>query len=141
MQILLANGADVHVRDEEALWWATLSGHAETVQVLVKHIFAPESWREKSRAAIEGYANALYDKIKATDPSIPLKPEHLQQVGSILLDCALTCWEQVRPAPPKLTIKPAPGAAEASVKEAMIDAKPQILSPVEGEYFVIALRF
>jgi hypothetical protein len=101
---LLANGADVHAQDDGALRWAALHGYKETVQVLARHIFAPESWRGKTRAEIEAEATALYDRIKADSPH----PDLLRQAGSILLDCALCCWEQVRPPPPKLQISPLP---------------------------------
>ena len=83
---------------------AAADGHTETVRVLVQHIFAPDSWRGKNRTEIESAANALYNKIEADNP----QPDHLRRAGSILLDCALCCWEQVRPAPPKIQISPLP---------------------------------
>ncbi len=104
VQVLLASGADVHAQNDWSLWWATLNGHTETVQVLAKHIFAPESWRGKNRAEIEAEATALYDKINASD----INPEYLRKAGTILLDSALTCWEQVRPPPPPIQISPLP---------------------------------
>jgi hypothetical protein len=130
MGVLLAAGADVHAQNDLALWWAVSvdrteavkvllvagadddgalswtawNGHMETLQVLARHIFAPDAWRGKKRTEIEDHANALYDKIKAESP----EPDRLRQAGSILLDTALTCWEQVRPAPPKLTLSALP---------------------------------
>ena len=134
VQALLAAGADVHAGSDYALWWASSNGHAETakvllaagadvhawddgalcsavwfdhtdtVQILAAHIFAPDSWRGKSRAEIEALANSLYDKIKTQDP----EPEDLRQAGAILIDHALRCWEQVRPALPKIQISPLP---------------------------------
>jgi len=100
VEVLLANGADVHARNDLALRWAAFNGHTETVQALARRIFAPDSWRGKKRTEIEAYATALYTKIESHNP----QSEHLRQAGSILVDCALTCWEQVRPAPPRLTI-------------------------------------
>src|ERR1039457_294308 len=64
-QALLASGADVHARDDRALRLAAFNSHMETVQALARHIFAADSWRGKSRAEIEAYATALYDKIEA----------------------------------------------------------------------------
>ena len=98
---LLADGANV---DDAALSWATMFGYTETAQVLVEHIFAPDSWRGKSRAEIEARAEALYNKIKIFNP----QPEHVRAVAGILRDCALDCWFQVRPAPPKIQISPFP---------------------------------
>jgi ankyrin repeat protein len=112
VRTLLAAGADVHAGDDYALRWAATFGHTEIVQLLVRHIFAPESWRGKSRAEIEAGASALYDKIKANIPSNPIKPEYLRQAASILRDCALDCWFQVRPPPPPgFKISPLPAQA------------------------------
>jgi hypothetical protein len=104
VRTLLAGSAHVHAEDDCALRRAAYWGHTETVQILAAHIFSPDSWRGKSRIAIEAYASTLYDKIKVNVP----QPERLGIVRTILLDCALTCWEQVRPPPPKLTISPLP---------------------------------
>jgi ankyrin repeat protein len=108
VKVLLASGANVHEYDDYALRWAANNGHAETVQVLARHIFAPDSWRGKSRVEIEAAANALYDEIRVYSPSNPITPERLRTAGAILLDCALTCWEQVRPPPPRFKISPIP---------------------------------
>jgi ankyrin repeat protein len=104
VKLLLAHGADVHGSDDRALRRAVDSGHTETIRVLAKHIFAPEVRRGKSRAEIEAHATALYAKIKAESP----QPDRLRTAGTILADCALDCWFQVRPPPPKLTISPIP---------------------------------
>jgi hypothetical protein len=96
VKALLAAGADVHADNDWALREAAYYGYTETVRVLVQHIFAPDSWREKSRAEIEAHASALYDKLKAGNPP----PEHLHQAATILADCAIDCWHQVRPPPP-----------------------------------------
>lgn len=104
VKALLAAGADVHVHDDWALRWAAYHSHTETVRVLAKHIFAPDSWRGKSRAEIEAQANAFYDRIKFLNTH----PEDLRKTGAILADCALDCWFQVRPSPPNLTISPLP---------------------------------
>jgi hypothetical protein len=104
LKILLAAGANVHGSNDRALCWAAGSSDAETVQVLAAHIFGPESWRGKSRTEIEAEARALYEKIKGSN----IPPEDLHKLATILADCALTCWEQVRPAPPKLQISPLP---------------------------------
>ena len=108
MKVLLAEGANVHAHDDEAVRWASHRGLTETVQVLAANIFDADSWCGKSRAEIETVAAALYERIKANNPQNPITPERLRTAGAILLDCALTCWEQVRPPPPKLQISPLP---------------------------------
>src|ERR1022692_502449 len=105
VRLPLAARADVHTGNDYALRWAALNGHTETVQVLARHIFAPDSWRGKSRAEIEAQATALYDKIKASGAT----PECLLKAAKILADCAIDCWHQVRPAPPSgFKISPIP---------------------------------
>ena len=106
VDVLLAAGANVHAEDDWALCWATYKGHMQVVQVLAQHIFAPNVWRGHNRSEVEMLANALYDKIKASDRLIPIKPKDLRKAGTILVDCALQCWEQIRPAPPKIQISP-----------------------------------
>jgi hypothetical protein len=108
VEALLANGADVHAQEDAALRWAAYHGHTETVKALARHIFGPNAWRGKSRAEIEAQADALYGKIKTHTPSDPIKPEPLRMAGDILIDYALRCWHQVRPAPPKIQISPLP---------------------------------
>jgi ankyrin repeat protein len=104
VRLLLDAGANVHAQNDHALRRGAYWGYAEMVQLLANQIFAAESWRGKSRAEIEAEANALYNKIKADNP----QPDRLRTAGTILLDCALCCWEQVRPAPPKIQISPRP---------------------------------
>ena len=104
VKVLLSAGADVHAMDNRALRVATRHGEFEFVKVLAKHIFAPDSWRGKSRAEIESLATALYHKINAHN----IEPERLQKAATILADCAIDCWHQVRPAPPKIQISPLP---------------------------------
>jgi hypothetical protein len=109
VQTLLVAGADVRAEEDDALWWAVENGHMGTVRVLAKYIFAPDSWRGKSQTEIKAGAAALYDKVKNNGPrGFPTDPEHLRKTASILADCALTCWERVRPAPPKLNISALP---------------------------------
>jgi hypothetical protein len=104
VKTLLANGANVHSGDDWALRVVARYGHTEMVLVLAKHIFAPDSWRGKSRAEIEAHANSLYDKIKAQN----IQPERLLTAGHILIDSSIECWQQVRPALPKIQISPLP---------------------------------
>jgi ankyrin repeat protein len=108
--VLLEAGADVHAENDYALRWAASNGYTEMVKVLMAHIFAPESWRGKTRAEIEAHATALCDKINKAHNAWP---DHLRKASSILLDCALCCWEQVRPPPPKIQISPFPAQPRA----------------------------
>src|ERR1022692_1364565 len=104
VKALLANGANVHARDDWALCLAGFYGHAETVRVLAKHIFTPDSWRGKTREEIEAKARDFYQKIEAFGAT----PERLREAATVLADAAIDCWHQVRPAPPKFQISPLP---------------------------------
>jgi hypothetical protein len=105
VKVLLAHGADARARSDDPLELAVAYGHTEIIKILAEHIFAPDLWRGKSRAETEQEATALYDQIKACDD---IGPQTLRQAGMILADSALRCWEQIRPEPPKLTIRPPP---------------------------------
>jgi hypothetical protein len=96
VRALLTAGADVYAGDDRALPLAALNSHMEIVQALARHVFAPDTWRGRSRVEIEGYASALYGKIEAS----PITPEVLHKAGTILADYAIDCWHQVRPPPP-----------------------------------------
>jgi ankyrin repeat protein len=96
-KVLLANGADVHAINDLALRLASREGHMDTVKVLARHIFAPGSWRGKSRAEIEAQARVLFDKIEAWGT---FTSEHLHKAAMILADCAIDCWHEIRPGPP-----------------------------------------
>lgn len=106
VKTLLAAGADVRAMDNLALCWAAYGGHMEIVRMLAKHIFAPDSWSGKNREEIEAQADTLYERIKTFNPANLANPELLRKSAKILVDCALDCWFQVRPAPPKLQISP-----------------------------------
>jgi hypothetical protein len=108
VKALLAVGANVHADNDLALCAAANLGHTKTVRVMANHIFAPEYWHGKTRAEVEAEARALYGKIEGENVLNPINPERLCKAASILADCAITCWQQVRPPPPKLTISPLP---------------------------------
>lgn len=103
VKLLLAAGADVHAKNDYALRMTAENGRIEMMSALARHIFTPDSWRGKSYAEIEIETNALCSKIETFT-----QPNDLRQAANILIDCALTCWEQVRPAPPKIQISPLP---------------------------------
>src|ERR1039457_5700142 len=56
VQTLLAHGADVHARDDEALCWAACNGHTETVKVLQEAIKSHNT----QRLELERRQNPLY---------------------------------------------------------------------------------
>jgi ankyrin repeat protein len=109
VRMLLEAGANVHAQNDQALRLGAYWGYADMVQLLANHIFVPDSWRGKSRAEIEAEANTLYDKIK-----VNIRPERSQSAGTLLADCAIDCWQQVRPPPPPgFKISPLPAQPRA----------------------------
>jgi hypothetical protein len=110
VKVLLASGADVHAGNDAALRWAADHGHTETVRVLAKHIFAPDSWRGKTREEIEAQAAALYNKIEADNP----QPDNLRKAGDILTTSAIEIMNMEGDAAiTHQTTQPAPNAPKS----------------------------
>ena len=108
VQVLLAAGANVHADDDYASRYTVYRGRTNMMKILTRHIFAPKSWRGKSRVEIERLADTLYDKIKDANLWGTPQLEDVQMAGHILIDCASDCWKKVRPEPPRLNISPLP---------------------------------
>ena len=108
LRVVLKAGADFEAVYHEAISWAALAGHRECVDVLAAHIFAPHLWRGKTRAEIEAYASQIYHDIEVW-AVFPIEPDLLEQAGKIIAERGLTCWEHVRPAPPKIVVGVAKG--------------------------------
>jgi hypothetical protein len=107
-RVLLEAGSNVRASDDYPLCYAVINDHTEIVQVLAEHIFAPGSWRGRSRAEIEEQASALYEKIKTQDLLDPIPLRDLRKLAAILFECATDCWLQVRPVPKlKISLIPA----------------------------------
>jgi hypothetical protein len=65
----------------------------------------PDLWSNKTLADISAEAALISQRIKSSfDP----EPELLRQAELILFDYGMTCWEHVRPDPPKINISPIP---------------------------------
>jgi hypothetical protein len=83
---------------------ATKFNHPTVVKLLAAAIFAPDLWRGKTLVDISAEAEIISKNITAHRPD----PELLRQAELILFDYGMTCWEHIRPDPPKINISEIP---------------------------------
>lgn len=138
VQRLLAQGADVRgCWRESPSVCAVRNGHTEIVALLIRHsldpreyddllfsvavywkqkdvvkllaaaIFAPDLWRGKTLLDLQKEADSIERNIDKNLPN-DLDEEVLRSVRLVLFDAAMTCWEHIRPDPPKITISTIP---------------------------------
>jgi hypothetical protein len=83
--------------------------YKDSLKLLCETVFAPDLWRGKSRAEIEKEADLIYRNIQASiHPALPERDEAFRIARLELFDAAMTCWEHVRPDPPKINISESP---------------------------------
>jgi hypothetical protein len=102
--ILIAHGAHSRSQDDRPIGLAAKFNHPAVVKLLAAAIFSPDLWRGKTLADLQKEAEIVHKNIEYYRP----EPEYLKQAELILFDCAMTCWEHVRPDPPKINISNAP---------------------------------
>jgi hypothetical protein len=106
--VLLEAGSNVHARDDYPLNVAGFYGNVETVRALSEHIFAADSWRGRSRAEIERQACALYKKVETFNPSLPIRPYRNLRNVATVLFEGATDCWHQVRPVPKLNISPTP---------------------------------
>jgi hypothetical protein len=104
--ILLAHGAHARTRDDLPI---ALAAHPAVVELLAAAIFSPDLWRGKTLVDISAEAEVVSKRIKFFHP----EPERLRQAELILFDYGMTCWEHVRPDPPRIKISDVPAKGKA----------------------------
>ena len=102
--ILLAHGAHPRTGDDWPISMAVFFNHPTVVKLLAAAIFSPDLWRGQTLVDIQAEAGVVSQNIKRYRP----EPQYLKQAELILFDYAMTCWEHVRPDPPKITISDVP---------------------------------
>jgi hypothetical protein len=88
---------------------AVCFNHPAIVKRLAAAIFSPQLWRGKTLADIQEQAELVYKNIEYYRP----EPQNLRQARLVLFDHAMTCWEHVRPDPPKITISTVPAKGKS----------------------------
>lgn len=107
LEILIRHGLDPRCDDDCLFSLAVHNEERGVLKFLCSTVFAPDLWRGKTRADIEQAADAIYRNFDK-ETTFELTKEGLQTARIELFDAAMTCWEHVRPDPPKLNISPIP---------------------------------
>jgi hypothetical protein len=113
--LLIRHGLDPRHCDDGLFWDAVYWRRPDIMKLLATTVFAPDLWRGKALKHIQKEADLLYTKIeKGIDFYLPEAKEEASRLARVeLFDAAMTCWEHVRPDPPKINISNIPAKARA----------------------------
>lgn len=112
VEILIRHGADLRFSDDELFSEAVGWDRRDILKVLATTVFAPHLWREKSLLDIQKEAELIYRNI-LWGTMLDEADEQARFARLALFDAAMTCWEHVRPDPPKINISPIPAKGKA----------------------------
>jgi hypothetical protein len=114
LALLICHGLDLRGGEDGTFLQAAYYKQQDSMRLLCTTVFGPDLWRGKSRAEIEKEAALIYRNIEANiQMALPGSTEALRFARLELFDAAMTCWEHVRPDPPKITISDVPAKAKA----------------------------
>jgi ankyrin repeat protein len=104
--LLIRHGLDPRENDDLLFSGAVYWRQPHIMKLLAITVFAPDLWRGKALKAIQEEADRIYTKIeKGIDTYLPEAKEEASRLARVeLFDAAMTCWEHVRPDPPKINI-------------------------------------
>jgi hypothetical protein len=110
LALLIRHGVDPRVADDKLFASAVYSNKPEILKFLAATIFAPDLWRGKTLLDIQNQADLVYRHItKPLDPDEEGPSEESARAARLtLFEAAMTCWDHVRPDPPKINISPDP---------------------------------
>ena len=77
------------------------------MKLLAAAIFAPDLWRGKTLLDLQKEADLIERNIDRNLPN-DMDQDALRTTRLVLFDAAMTCWEHVRPDPPKINISTIP---------------------------------
>jgi hypothetical protein len=116
LELLIRHGADPRYHHDTFLVSAAIYNRQDILKFLCATVFAPDLWRGKSRGEIEKEADMIYRNIELDMPLNLVEPfatKRLRLARIELFDAAMTCWEHVRPDPPKIKISDIPAKGKA----------------------------
>jgi ankyrin repeat protein len=113
LALLIRNGLRLQRGEDGPFLQAAFYQKQDSLKLLSRAVFAPDLWRGKSRAEIEGEADLIYRNIQASYRPWRDRDESFRIARLELFDAAMTCWEQVRPDPPKIKISDIPAKGRA----------------------------
>jgi hypothetical protein len=108
LSILIRHGLRLQRGEDGPFLQAAFYAKQDSLKLLARTVFAPDLWRGKSRADIEAEADLIYRNIQASYRPWRDQAESFRIARLELFDAAMTCWEHVRPDPPKINISPIP---------------------------------
>jgi hypothetical protein len=114
LALLIRHGVDPRFADDELFAGAAFHNQPAVLKFLAATIFAPDRWRGKTFLDIQKEAEIVERNILK---GLPDDPEEFKDVirpaRLVLFDAAMTCWEHVRPDPPKINISDIPAKGKA----------------------------
>ncbi len=114
LALLIRHGVDPRFADDELFAGAAFHNQPAVLKFLAATIFAPDLWRGKTFLDIQKEAEIVERNILK---GLPDDPEGFKDVirpaRLVLFDAAMTCWEHVRPDPPKINISDIPAKGKA----------------------------
>ena len=115
LKLLIRHGVDPRLADDELFASAVYSNKPDILKFLAATIFAPDLWRGKAFLDIQNEADLVHRHItKGLDPDEDRPSEESARAARLVLfDAAMTCWEHVRPDPPKIKISDVPAKGRA----------------------------
>ena len=112
--LLLRHGLDPRQCDDGLFWDAVYWRRPAIMKLLATTVFAPDLWRRKTLIDIQKEAEIVERNILK---GLPDDPEEFKDVirpaRLVLFDAAITCWEHVRPDPPRINISDVPAKGKS----------------------------
>jgi hypothetical protein len=112
LAILIRHGVDPRYRDDMLLALAVHWHQQNVLKFLAATVFAPDLWPGKTLLDLQKEADLIERNIDA-NLSNDMDQETSRSVRLVLFDAAMTCWEHVRPDPPKIKISDVPAKGKA----------------------------
>jgi hypothetical protein len=113
LEILIRHGLRLQRGEDGPFLQAAFYAKQDSLKLLSRAVFAPDLWRGKTRTEIEKEADLIYRNIQASPRYWRDRAESFRIARLELFDAAMTCWEQVRPDPPKIKISDIPAKGRA----------------------------
>jgi hypothetical protein len=115
LALLIRHGVDPRHSDDILFWDAVYWRRPAIMKLLATTVLAPDLWRGRGLEDIQKEANLLYAKIeKGIDAYLPEAKQEASRLARVeLFDAAMTCWEKIRPDPPKIKISDVPAKGRA----------------------------
>jgi len=107
LALLIRHGLDPREYDDLLFSVALCWKQRDVVKLLSAAIFAPDLWRGKTLLDLQKEADLIERNIDRNLPN-DMDQDALRSTRLVLFDAAMTCWEHVRPDPPKIKISDVP---------------------------------